>query len=291
MIRLIFIPVFVALTFFSLVAQNSELSQAFAAGKFQDCIDLSENLLTEDPNNAQAHLIKGAALVRLKQFKQAVPSLEKALEHEYPNTVIVHSNLLRAYAGMQETEQVKKELEQLIANGFSAVSVLDSDEFTYLGENKMFQELRKKVDQNANPCHYGEPYKRLDFWIGEWDVFVNDNKIADSKITKSVGACSLHEDYQTNSGFSGMSMSFYDSTDSLYKQTWIDKFNSILHFKETASKPGYLQMQAPSGNGNLARMTYLYDNKTDEVTQTMEGSSDGGNSWSTNFVGVYKRKK
>ena len=56
-----------------------------------------------------------------------------------------------------------------------------------------------------------------------------------------------------------------------------------------SSQSVVLQMSAKQTNGNLTRMTYIQDANNDNVTQTMEGSSDEGRTWTTNFVGVYKK--
>ncbi len=145
-------------------------------------------------------------------------------------------------------------------------------------------------EQKAFPCRYGDQYKPLDFWLGEWDVFVKGKKSATSSITKSEGSCTLHENYQTATKYYGRSMNYYDPEDKKYTQIWIDKFNGILIFKEVEAKKGYLQMQADNGKGNLTKMTYVLDPKTGDVTQTMEGSKDEGKTWAVSFVGVYKKK-
>ncbi len=145
-------------------------------------------------------------------------------------------------------------------------------------------------DEKAFPCRYGEEYKRLDFWLGEWDVFVKDKNTASSSITKSEGGCTLHEDYKTLGGFYGRSMNYFDPVDKKYTQIWVDKFNSITVFKEVESKEGYLKMQADKGNGTLTNMAYTHDPSTGNVTQTMESTKDGGKTWKQSFLGVYKKK-
>lgn len=144
--------------------------------------------------------------------------------------------------------------------------------------------------EKAFPCRYGDEYKRLDFWLGEWDVYVKGKKTATSSITKSEGGCTLHEDYKTLAEFYGRSMNYYDPKDKKYTQIWIDKFNGITVFKEVDSRDGYLKMQADDGKGTLTNMDYTLDPTSGNVTQTMEGSKDGGKTWKQSFVGVYKKR-
>jgi len=155
-----------------------------------------------------------------------------------------------------------------------------------IGNNLMAQ----TDDKKAIPCKYDEKYKRLDFWLGEWDVFVKDKQTATSSITKSEGGCTLHEDYRTLNGFYGRSMNYFDPKDEKYTQIWIDKFNSITIFKELEARKGYLKMQADDGKGTLTNMDYTLDTETGNVTQTMESSKDKGKTWKQTFVGVYKKR-
>jgi hypothetical protein len=145
-------------------------------------------------------------------------------------------------------------------------------------------------NQKAFPCRYGDEYKKLDFWLGEWDVFVNGAKTATSSITKSEGGCTLHEDYKTLNSYFGRSMNYYDPTDKKYTQIWIDKFNGIIKFKEVEARKGYLKFQADGGGGTLTNMDYTLDETTGNVTQTMDNSKDGGKTWTSSFNGVYKKR-
>ncbi|WP_299228704.1 hypothetical protein [uncultured Psychroserpens sp.] len=263
----------------------------FNAADYSACIDVCDSILTVDKANAKANFFKGASLIRTKNYNTAEAYMLKAKENNFQPAVFVNSNLLRMYAGQQKSELVLRQLNEMVSNGFNSMAVLKTEEFDYLNDNKEFENLRSKVDASANPCKYGAEYKKLDFWLGEWDVYVKGKKTADSYITKSEGGCTLHEDYRTLGGYFGRSMNYYDAADQLYTQIWIDKNNGKIEFKETSAKEGYLMMMSDQGDGNLIRMSYEKDNETGNVTQIMESSSDEGKTWNLNFNGVYKLKK
>ena len=146
-------------------------------------------------------------------------------------------------------------------------------------------------DEKAFPCRYGDEFKKLDFWLGEWDVYVKDKKTATSSITKSEGDCTLHEDYKTLTKFYGRSINYHDPKDGKYTQIWIDKFNTIVTFKETEAREGYLKMMVEGGVDTLTTMDYTLDKTTGQVTQTMESSTDRGKTWTQTFKGVYKPRE
>jgi hypothetical protein len=269
---------------------NINFTQSYANGDFLGCVKICDEVLALDKNDNSANFYKGASLVKLKKYEEAKAFLIRADKNDFQPKAAIQTNLLRVYAGLQQTEELTAFLNNLAENGFRGLLVFQNEEFEYLSDNEDFKNMKSKVDANANPCKYGDQYQRLDFWLGEWDVYVNNSKIGTSSITKSEGGCTLYEDYKTSSGFLGRSTNYYDPNDELYTQIWIDKFNSITTYKEVSSKKDYLQMLADQGNGNFSRMTYVRDSINGNVTQTMEGSTDYGSSWTSNFLGVYKRK-
>ena len=280
----------IVFTIVTAYGQSDLLATTFAAGDYTRCLQLCDSMLSHDDSDASAHYYKGASLVNLKDFRQAQEHLKKGQQLGFSNQLAIDAYQLRAAAGLLQTSIVLKMIDSLAAAGFAAVAVFQRPEFEYLKGDAKFARAKTKVDRNANPCVYNSGHKKLDFWLGEWDVYTGGTKTADSYITKSKGGCTLHEDYRTATGFFGSSYNYLDPQDSLYKQIWIDKFNNITRFHEVESAPGRLVMQAVGANNNLVRMTYQLDEKEETVTQTMEGSSDEGKNWNVTFVGVYKPK-
>ncbi len=271
-------------------AQNNPLNQLFVQGDYEECLKQSRVILDKDLENATAYFFKGASLVRLQNYKDAETPLQKAKEYGYQPMIAVNVNLLRVYAGQKQTDTFLKLLNNLANGGFSAQAFLNNKMFSYLSDNEDYRKIKNKILKNAYPCKYDERHKKLDFWVGEWDVFMNDTKLANSKITKDKSGCTVHEDYRTLRGFYGSSINYFDSADSLFTQIWIDQRNNLTNYKEVGSKEGYLQMQADQGGGSLARMTWQYNADDDSVLQVAEASSDSGKTWSPTFTGLYRRK-
>jgi len=271
--------------------KDSNLKTSFAEKKYELCLESCNEILQSDSTDQSANYYKGAVLVKYKKYKTAERHFKKAEENGYQPKITLQVNLLRSYAGQKKSTTVISLLQNLADGGFQAFTVLDESEFHYLKNNSTFAKLKIQVDKNAYPCKYGAEYQRLDFWLGEWDVYVNDVKTASSVISKSEGGCTLHENYKTVNGFLGRSMNYFDPEDKLYTQIWVDKSNSILIFKEVESRPNYLQMESKKNDIPTTKMIYIKDSKTGNITQTMESSNDGGKTWKTSFVGVYKKKQ
>ncbi len=273
------------------ITQSGQLATLFNQGDFEKCSKQCALQLVSDPENLQANFYQGMSLVRLSEYREAETFLIKAKKLGFQPTTGIDVNLLRIFARTNREEQLVSYLEQIAKEGFSALAFLKSPEFKSFELNPEFQQARNLVEQNTYPCRFNPQYQKLDFWIGEWDIFNNGNKIAESIITKSNDGCTLHEDYSTVRGFFGRSINFHDVSDSLYTQIWIDQRNRFTRYKEKESRDGYLLMVADQGGGNLNRMSWTLDPDEGTVMQVAESSSDGGKIWNPGFSGLYKPRQ
>ena len=145
-----------------------------------------------------------------------------------------------------------------------------------------------------SPCDTLKNYRDFDFWVGEWDVYVNDQKRAESSITFTNGKCGILEDYRPLNTPGGNSISYFDVADGRWKQEWVSN-GRVSHYIEPESyTKGQMQLIArhTSNKGNfLLRMIYYHNKKEDTVRQVMDRSDDNGQTWKTIFDGLYRRKR
>jgi len=148
-------------------------------------------------------------------------------------------------------------------------------------------------------CRQNSAYQRLDFWVGNWDVFETNDKGAVSKagtdlVEKVLDGCAIVENWRSVQGFEGKSLFYYRPVQKDWKQVWVTDSGPI---KEKA-----LILESPEGGvrfqGELPRQsggTYL-DRTTltplegGRVHQVIEFSLDGGKTWKTMFDAEYRRK-
>lgn len=149
------------------------------------------------------------------------------------------------------------------------------------------------------PCASAD-HRAFDFWIGTWDVTPagKEESTAINRISAQHGGCVIREEYQTNGGYTGMSMSFYDTTRQRWHQTWMGADGTVLYVEggldengamvlSNANTPGYVK------GSPINRVTWT-PNKDGEnvmsVRQHWQSSSDDGQSWTTVFDGLYTRQ-
>ncbi len=153
------------------------------------------------------------------------------------------------------------------------------------------------VAQNSNsnpyPCENDPKYRHFDFWLGEWDVFVNGNKVGDNSITKAVGGCAIHESYTTQQGYAGQSINFYDPIDKKWHQHWVGSGQDVYNYLEVDKSEGMLQFESPfwnpqNGQVSISRLTFTL-NEDGSVRQLFQTSTDEGKTWTAGFDGLYKK--
>src|SRR5690242_18689103 len=78
------------------------------------------------------------------------------------------------------------------------------------------------------------PYRALDFWIGEWDVFdrVSNERAGSSSITLHDDGCVIEEVWTgVTPHDTGRSLNMYDITTGKWVQFWMNTIGDISHFE------------------------------------------------------------
>ena len=82
-----------------------------------------------------------------------------------------------------------------------------------------------RAQQPAPPsCEQVEVHRQWDFWVGEWDVVVNDSTRApagSNTIESLHRGCMLSEHWTSASGGTGSSINFYDGARGVWRQIWV----------------------------------------------------------------------
>lgn len=152
------------------------------------------------------------------------------------------------------------------------------------------------VGQNTPPpgrsCAAAE-YHQFDFWIGQWDVTLpNDKRAGTNRIEPILGGCALRETWAGAGGSDGTSYNAYDASRRRWHQTWVDNQGNLL-LLEGGFANGRMTLEGETldSTGRAQRQRIVWQQTSPgHVRQLWETSSDGGATWTTAFDGRYVKR-
>ena len=149
------------------------------------------------------------------------------------------------------------------------------------------------VAQANPPCRASEVSRSLDFWVGDWDVYVGKDLAGRDTVERILGGCGITERWNGGAGDEGMSLFAYDARKDLWTQNWITNDSSM----PGGIKLKVLRARAPGTTtfqGEIEGKTgAIYYDRTiltalpgGRVHQQIQVSRDGI-AWRTGFDAIY----
>jgi hypothetical protein len=140
-------------------------------------------------------------------------------------------------------------------------------------------------------------HRQFDFWLGEWEVYGAPGTPADGKlqgtnrIESSSSGCSLTETWRSARGVEGRSLNVYDAVAKQWRQFWVGGDGGVLqlagHFRDGRM---VLSGELPKQEGGMQQQRITWTpNEDRSVAQQWDTSDDGGATWNTIFLGIYRR--
>lgn len=146
-------------------------------------------------------------------------------------------------------------------------------------------------------CSTHPAFQRLDFWLGEWTVWVGSQQVGSNQVAKVENGCAITETWQPAGGGSGRSLFFVHPADRTWRQVWVTAGalapGGVKEKHEVRVEGPGVRFQGTVsdtlGRSWLDRTT-LTPGADGTVRQHIEISTDGGATWRTTFDAVYRRK-
>lgn len=136
-------------------------------------------------------------------------------------------------------------------------------------------------------------HRQFDFWVGDWivDNPANGRQAGVNVITRDFGGCVITEQWTSGAGRRGSSYNAFDRRRAMWHQTWVDDSGSLLlldgRFDGTSMVLQSAETTLPNGTRQINRITWT-PLDSGRVRQHWETSADGGATWTTAFLGVYR---
>lgn len=137
----------------------------------------------------------------------------------------------------------------------------------------------------------GPEYRQFDFWLGQWQVFGSDGRLAGMNlITREHGGCALRERYSTPGHYGGESLNAYDARRGVWHQTWVDNSGTVLLLEGGLDGTDMVlqgDSRTPTGEPVTHRIRWT-PLAGGDVRQHWQARRNGAD-WTTVFDGHYRR--
>lgn len=149
------------------------------------------------------------------------------------------------------------------------------------------------LPQDAPTCAEVAGFQALDFWVGEWEVFVGETKVGTNRIEKVLDGCAVTESWIDVNGGEGRSLFYYQPVIDRWKQVWVTgaatRPGGVKEKTLIERSTGRLRFQGtiPTGDGEYLDRTTLTRQPDGTVRQHIEVQPPGGE-WRTTFDAIYR---
>lgn len=227
-------------------------------------------------------------------LETAAGALERAAANGFAPARIGVEKSRILVSGGHFTEAIE-ELNTLLAHGFTSVGIITGDPLleTMAGQAG-YDDLVQKMSALAFPCQYDEKFTEFDYWLGEWDVHVeNGQLVGQNSVEVDQKGCVILEHWTNSGGGKGMSINYVDKITDEWVQVWNSEGGSQINIRGGLTDEGMLLIGTlhTVSNGTTVPFRGLWTLLPDgRVRQLFEQSSDGGKTWAAWFEGFYTRK-
>jgi hypothetical protein len=132
--------------------------------------------------------------------------------------------------------------------------------------------------------------RQFDFWIGNWNVTEKGKPAGKNRIERILDGCALLENWTGAGGGEGKSLNFYDRSDGLWHQTWIDRSGGALFlagkFENGAMRLVGERPATANAAGQRHRITWT-PLPGGKVRQLWESAPPSKEEWTVQFDGLY----
>lgn len=252
-----------------------------------------------------AYIYYGISQLNQGKYREAIATFNtiltiSSLRIQEVNTA--RYNLAKSYALIGDTAKSLMLLKKMIAAGYANFTLVRQDTaFFLIKKLPGYSDLEQAMKRNSKPCEWDSNYRKLDFFLGNWDVYftaIPDQKVGTDTIYSIAGDCGILENFTwyPQGSFFGKSLCFYDAVKQKFLMNWTGSNADTRVFEETRSGRNFMELMAlavgPS-NAQIVqrRMGMTYDPVRDEIRQVIYNSYDIGKTWILEWDAIFRRAK
>jgi hypothetical protein len=272
-------------------AQTDELArvadEAYRAGRWREAAAAYAQLARDVPEDGHVWYRLGHARLELGRTDEAIEALERAERRGFL-AGRTRFMICRALARSGRTDRALDWLNRAVDGGFQDVDALrDDPDLAPMRGSALFEAALTRAE---SPVAFLEGGDALDFWVGDWDVYVGETRVGSNRIEKILGGAAVLEHWTSSEGERGESVFYYLPDTGQWRQVWMVHGARVVKEKLGAPVEGGLRFEGSSrmldGEERPDRTT-LTREEDGRVRQRIETSRDGGRTWGVTFDAVY----
>lgn len=296
------LAVFASLTALAQSDASDKAAEAFQKKDWKTAVQLFKTYRQTNQSDVGSLLYLAYSEASLHDYKTAIPYADSVmlLTSEPNNLNQARLVLARSYAALNNKAKAMQYLENAASHGASFYNRMSDTLFSGMRNEDRFKKISEQLKINSAPCQYDERYKKLNFWLGVWEVYIGknfENKVAIDTISHGPGDCAIFENFVWTGGgsYKGRSMAFFDPSTQKFRMCWTGSSADIRNFEEIKSEPNSMQFlaitNAPGNQLVHRRMTITYSPSDGSVHQFIENSFDFGRTWEVDFDAMFRKAK
>jgi hypothetical protein len=152
------------------------------------------------------------------------------------------------------------------------------------------------AQQPATGCADQSGFDALDFWVGDWDVYIGDQQVGTDRVEKILAGCAVAEHWTSATGGLGQSLFYYQPVTGEWRQVWVTtgatQLGGVKEKRLTErladGSVRFVGEIPVEGGGSYLDRTTLTPLDGGRVRQLIEISTDDGRTWQSTFDAVYR---
>lgn len=268
---------------------------AFARSDWHSAVREYRVIVARDTANSLARFRLGIALFEQRQFRDAIPIFDRAVQAGFQPTQ-AEFRLTRSYAQLGQPDSAIAHLERAIAAGVSLQQVTSQPDLAPVRQDTRYVAIVQRLEATTFPCRRGTEAHQFDFWIGDWVVTPwgtppSVPAIGRNTISSQLEHCLLLEEWTAANGSTGKSFNFWDVNRKAWRQVWTAGDGQSLDYEGQFSDNAmrFTGWTLNSTGARVLQKLTFFRIAADTVRQLFEASDDGGATWKNTFDGRYVR--
>ena len=274
---------------------------AFFGGRWPQAKTLFDAFLAANPSSLGGHIKAGYVELRLGNPAGALAHFDQVVaQAPPPGAPAAQAGAAMALAQQGKQADAIARLEQALTAGYANFKVLDEDAaFAPLRKDPRFAGMRERAMVNANPCMGDSVARAFDFWVGDWDVYVNGTTqlAGRNRIDRVSGGCAILENWTANTSLlnapsDGKSLNFVVPSTRKWRQVWMGSGGGLTYYDEGEYRDGAMRFTYDNATprGRLTGRFAFFNLGPNKVRQMQESTPDSGRTWQTVYDFIYVRK-